>query len=149
MTNIRQLHLFKGKRQRGIAPPPPLEFPMQCAIADMLRRNIKPTWLWQHIPGGEERPAEFIDGKRVSFAGARLKRAGFQPGWPDFFLLAPGGKPHCMELKRRRAKPTEHQAAFALWCQLNGVPHAFVFDVVEACNVLQGWGALRHKIEVQ
>jgi hypothetical protein len=145
----RQLHLFRSRRQRGRSLPAPLEFSMQCAIADVLRINCKPTWLWQHIPGGEERPAEFRNGVRVSFAGARLKRAGFQPGWPDFVLLAPGGRLHCMELKRRGNKPTEHQAAFALWCRLNGVPHEFVWDVATAIAVFEGWGALRTVVEVQ
>jgi hypothetical protein len=120
---------------------------MQCAVADLLRRFAKPTWQWTHIANGEERPAEYINGVRVSWAGARLKRAGVQPGWPDIFLLSPGGKPHCMELKRRKAKPSEHQAAFALWCGLNNVPHAFVDDVADAIKVLNQWGVLRNKIE--
>jgi hypothetical protein len=149
MTPARQLHLFKSKRQRGVAPPALLEFPMQCAIADLLDRWAKPTWIWQHIPGGEERPAEFINGRRVSFAGARLKRAGFKPGWPDFLLLAPGGKPHCLELKRRGGTPTEAQSAFALWCQLNGVPHAFVHSIENAVDVLRQWGVWKGHFKVQ
>lgn len=144
----RQLNLFKGKRQQGAAERPPLEFEMQCVIADVLRRFITPGWIWQHIPGGEERPAEYRNGVRVSSAGARLKRAGFQAGWPDILLLAPGGRPHCLELKRRGGKPSEPQIEFAFWCSVNGVPHAFVDSVPAAIELLKSWGALRRNINV-
>lgn len=145
----RQLSLFKGKRQQGAAARPPLEFEMQCVVADTLRRFLTPGWIWQHIPGGEERPAEYRNGVRVSFAGARLQRAGFQPGWPDFLLFAPGGRPHCIELKRRGGRVSEHQAAFALWCKLNSVPHAFCDSVPAALELLGQWGALRRGIRPQ
>jgi hypothetical protein len=149
MTPARQLHLFRSRRQRGVAPPPPLEFPMQCAIADLLRRWAKPTWLWTHIAHGEERPAEYRNGVRVSWAGARLKRAGLQPGWPDFLLMAPGGRVHCLEVKRRGQYLSEHQAAFALWCGLNGVPHACVKSVEQAVDQLRQWDVWIRDVKVQ
>jgi hypothetical protein len=150
----RQLHLFKSRRQRGVAAPPPLEFATQCALADTLRKWATPNWVWNHIPGGEERPAEFIKGKRVSFAGERTKRAGFQPGWPDLILIPPAGpkfwqRPHFLELKRRGGKLTEHQASFALWCKLNGCPHAVADSYEAAVKILQRWGALMDRVKVQ
>ena len=41
----RQLSLFKGKRQRGVAAPPPKEFATHCALADLLRRWTMPGWV--------------------------------------------------------------------------------------------------------
>jgi len=142
----RQLNLLTGKPDRI---PAVSEFAMQCTIADALRRWAKPTWLWQHIPGGEERPAEFIDGKRVSFAGARIKRAGFNPGWPDFMLIAPMGKLHCLELKRRGGQLSTEQAAFGVWCMTNGVPFTIARSGGEAFDTLTQWGVWRAEVKLQ
>jgi hypothetical protein len=49
----RQLHLFKGLRQRGIRPPAPSEFQIHVAVADVLRRWALPTVEWVHVPLGE------------------------------------------------------------------------------------------------
>ena len=139
-----QLHLFKGRRQRGVRAPPALEFATQCAVADVLRRWAKPTWVWSHIGHGERRDA---------VTGARLKRMGLLPGLPDLMLLPPKDNPnprcHWLELKRRGAQMSEHQAGFALWCSLNGYPHAVVHSVGEAVEILRKWGAVRAGIEVQ
>jgi hypothetical protein len=141
----RQLNLFKSKRQRGVAPPPPLEFEVQCMVADDLRRWAAPGWQWTHIPLGEERSA---------ITGARLKRMGAQPGWPDFILIGPSGtpspRPHFLELKRKgRGQLTPAQAAFQEWCGENECPHAVAAGYREACQILQGWGALRSDVRVQ
>lgn len=144
MTDVRQLHLFRSKRQRGVAPPAPLEFAVHCALADTLRRWATPNWIWTHLPLGEHREA---------ITGARLKRMGTQPGWPDLILIPPREhsipRPHFLELKRRGGKLTEHQAGFALWCQLNDAPHAVADSYDAAVKILQLWGALRTGVKVQ
>jgi hypothetical protein len=144
VTTERQLHLFKSRRQRGVAVPKPLEFAVHCALADMLRRWATPNWIWTHVPLGE---------RRDSVTGARLKRMGTQPGWPDFILLAPrqhhSPRPHFLELKRRGSALTEHQAAFALWCKLNDCPHAVAHSYDEAVAILKDWGALWKGVHVQ
>jgi hypothetical protein len=144
MITERQLHLFKSRRQRGTKPPTEPEFKTQCMVADTLKRWATPTWLWTHIPLGEERP---------DAAGARLKRMGTQAGWPDFIFVPPKGsenpRPHFLELKRRGGKLTEHQAAFALWCKLNDCPHAVAHSYDEAVAILKGWGALWTGVKVQ
>src|SRR5262245_5792329 len=114
----RQLHLFRGPRQRGTAAPPPPEFNLHCLVADTLRRWATPGWLWTHFPAGE---------LRQPITAARLQRMGVQRGWPDFLLLAPGGRPHALELKRRKSgRLTDEQAAFGLWCECNHCPFACV-----------------------
>jgi hypothetical protein len=141
----RQLHLFRARNQRGVAAPPPLEFAVHCAVADTLRRWATPGWIWTHLPMGELRDA---------VTGARLKRMGVQPGWPDLILIPPAGpkfwqRPHFLELKRRGGKLTEHQAGFALWCKLNGCPHAVADSYEAAVKILQRWGALMDRVKVQ
>jgi len=152
MADARQLHLFKSSRQRGVAPPPPKEFSLHCQVADTLRRWAIPGWLWQHVPGGEARPAEFVNGKRVSFAGQRLQRMGFMPGWPDFILLAPTTtwpKLHMLELKRRGGKLSDAQHAIQLWALANHCPFEVVDNYPDALDVLKHWGAVRAGIQVQ
>jgi hypothetical protein len=154
-VSARQLNLFKGKRQRGQrVDVSPSEFQLQCEVADLLRRCAKPTWLWTHLPFGEARPAEFRNGVRVSYAGERLKRMGVRPGWPDFALLGPKDDAphpgiHFLELKRKGGRLSEHQAGFALWCEINRIPHAVVDTVEAAIFVLDCWDVWRLKPEVQ
>lgn len=152
----RQLNLFKSKRQRGVrVEKDPLEFALHCSVADLLRRWAKPEWQWTSIPLGEERPAVYRDGQRVSFAGARLARMGVMPGWPDIVLIAPkdhprAGAAHFLELKRERGgRMTEDQAAFEHWCELNEVPHAVARDLDEAIAALAQWGVWRRGVSAQ
>lgn len=146
MITERQLHLFKSRRQRGTKPPPAPEFSLHCQVADTLKRWATPTWLWTHIPLGEERP---------DAAGARLKRMGTQAGWPDFIFIPPKGsenpRPHFLELKRRgRVNDlTDLQLAFRLWCKLNDCPHEVVDTYDAAVAILKQWGALWSGVHVQ
>jgi hypothetical protein len=144
-SNVRQLHLFRSKRQRGIKPPAPLEFAVHCMVADTLRRWATPGWIWTHLPMGELRDA---------VTGARLKRMGTQAGWPDLILIPPAGpkfwqRPHFLELKRRGGKLTGPQAGFALWCKLNGCPHEVCDTYDAAVKILKQWGALMDRVKVQ
>ena len=144
MITERQLHLFRSRRERGVAPPAPLEFAVHCAVADTLRRWATPGWIWTHIPLGE---------RRETVTGARLKRMGTNSGWPDFILIAPrdhhAPRPHFLELKRRGGHLTELQASFALWCRLNDCPYAIAHSYEEAVTALKGWGALCSGIKLQ
>jgi hypothetical protein len=144
----RQLSLFKSRRQRGTRPPAAPEFKTHCMVADSLRRWLSHGWVFTHIPLGE---------KRDAVTGSRLKRMGVSPGWPDFIFIPPvfpakpgvPPRPAFLELKRRGAKLTEHQAGFALWCRLNGCPHAVAHSYGEAVKILQEWGVLRSGVKVQ
>jgi len=92
MPAARQLHLFKSRRQKGIAPPGPSEFAMQCFLADLIRRMINPQWRFTHVPLGEYRD---------SIAASRCRRLGTMPGWPDLQFAGPDRQMAFLELKRR------------------------------------------------
>jgi hypothetical protein len=140
----RQLHLFRGRRQRGEVLPAPPEFALQCMVADSLRKWASDGWLWFHYPSGE---------KRNAITGARLKRAGVARGISDFLLLPPDGAPephcHCLELKRRGGRLSDHQIAFGLWCKANSYPFNVAYSYEEAISVLKRWGALKMGVQVQ
>ncbi len=58
--------------------------------------------------------------KRDPRTAAELKAIGVQKGWPDILLIAPGGRLHALELKRRGEDMTMEQQAFAACCQERG-----------------------------
>jgi hypothetical protein len=124
-------------------PPPAPEFHLHVLVADVLRRWAMPGWRWTHLPLGEERPSQIIKGKRVSLAGARLKRMGVNPGWPDFIFLSPAALAHFLELKRRGEKLSDDQEDFESYCQAHGYPHAWTDSFDVALSILKAWGALR------
>jgi hypothetical protein len=133
----RQLDLLKGKRQKGTKAPGPSEFQIQCAVADLLRVGCAPGWLWNHFPAGELRTDE---------TGARLKRAGLQPGWSDLVLVGPTGVHYWLELKQEKGKLSEAQWTFATQMHLRGVPHRVARSVKEAEKILTEWGAISTRI---
>jgi hypothetical protein len=138
---VRQLSLFKGKRQRGIAPPPATEFAGHCVLADLIKRGINRDWRYTHIASGEY---------RGPITGARLKRMGLVPGWPDFMFCGPNAQTVFLELKRKKlGRVSETQAHI----QASLIDNCFAFkitdDVGEAVRWLVGLGILRDKIEVQ
>ena len=90
---MRQLSLFKGKTQRGVAPAPPKEFQLHCMLADTLKLCCSDRWRWTHLPMGEHRDI---------ITASRLKRMGVQPGWPDFIFIGPG-EVIFLELKDRKS----------------------------------------------
>ena len=129
-----QLNLFT---RRVRAAPPPLEFHTTVLVADYLRWHAKPDWRWSHFPSGE---------KRSVATGARLKRMGVQPGWPDFLLLspAPGRLLHCLELKRRgKGRLSDEQVEFQRWCAEQGYPHYVSSSFNEVVSWLVLIGAAR------
>lgn len=129
-----QLPLFadKGRRRRA---PPAIERRTHIALADVLRRWIKPGWYWTHLPAGEY---------RTEATGKLLKRMGLQPGLPDFMLISPQGKVHFLELKRRRlGRLTAVQEDFGDLCAGRHIPYALARSFDEGVATFGGWGALR------
>ena len=91
-VTARQLHLFRGKCRRGIAPPAPTEFASQAFLVDVIRRTISPAWRFTHTPLGEVRDP---------ITAGRLKRLGVTAGWPDLMFAGPCRQMAFLELKRR------------------------------------------------
>jgi hypothetical protein len=143
---MRQLSLFKGERQRGIRPPPALEFSSHVLIADMLRRWCSKKWRWTHLPLGEVRDHQINPktGKRFSLSGQRLQRMGVTPGWPDFLFAGPGAKTVWLELKRRRTgRLSEAQEELEQHLRECGFDYLVTDNVNEAIDFLKGLGILR------
>ncbi|MBO0715729.1 MAG: VRR-NUC domain-containing protein [Rhizobiales bacterium] len=130
MARPGQLNLFTG-RVRG--PPTPLEFKLHCMVADVLRRWLTEGWVYTHVPNGE---------LRSKSTGARLKRMGLIPGWPDFILLSDDGHPHFLELKRKGMSLSENQYVFAEWACDRGLPYAVCDNFDAALGQLKTWGAV-------
>jgi hypothetical protein len=150
MMPDRQLHLFRGKRQRGVRPPPPPEFAVHCALADLLRRWTTPGWIWTHFPAGEERPAQIVRGKRVSFAGARLRRMGLHSGWPDFQFAHMSGRFCFLELKRENGgRLSEDQIDIATFLIASGHGYLCTSSFDDAVATLKDWGVVRAGVCVQ
>ena len=137
---MRQLNLFKSKRQRGTKPPPPLEFASHVFLADLLRRWCSPQWKFSHLPFGE---------KRNIVTAARLKRMGVQPGWPDFLFAGPNAKLVWLELKRRGNKLSEDQEEIEAHLRECGFDYLVTDSVNEAIAWLQAHGVLPSTIGVQ
>lgn len=131
-----RLPLFTGQTVSATELPKPKEHVLHFSVAKFLNDFAHPDWRWTHFPAGEIR-----DDK----TGAKLKRMGLKPGWPDFQIVAPTGLFHALELKRAGETLTDTQADFAQWCRSHGVPHAVVDTFKDAVTVLNDWGCLRIK----
>jgi hypothetical protein len=109
-------------------------------VADTLRLNLKPGWIWFHPPNG---------GFRTTAEAGKFKRMGVREGVSDFILIAPpGGRVHALELKKAGEKPSEAQVAFLEAVRAAGGQAAWVGGYVDAVRVLGEWGALRRRVEV-
>jgi hypothetical protein len=144
---MRQLSLFKGKKQRGVRPPSPLEYASHCFIADLLRRWCSPVWIYTHVPLGE---------KRDIITASRLKRMGVMPGWPDFQFAAPGAVPgdpprmFFLELKRKGwGRLSDEQRSVMSHLAASGFQILITDDVNDAVATLKQLGILPSTIGVQ
>jgi hypothetical protein len=136
----RQLHLFRGRRQRGEVPLQASEFQLHCAVVALVRRWIMPGWRFTHIASGE---------KRDLLTAQRLKRMGVMPGWPDLIFLGPRGEVCFVELKAKGGRLSEAQADIA--SHLIAAGHGYLcsnsFDDIVA--TLKAWGVVRAVVSVQ
>jgi len=139
MSEGRQLHLFKGPRQRGVKPPSPKEFSIHVSIADLLDAWCEDGWIWSHLPFGENRDA---------ITGARLKRMGTKRGWPDFVFFHSSGRSAFLELKRRGGKPNDEQEAVLGFLEAAGHAVAWFDNYDGAVKWLKQVGVLQARLRV-
>lgn len=138
---MRQLSLFKGKRQRGIKPPPPLEFHVHAPLADILRRWCSKLWRYTHIPLGEH---------RLDATAARLKRMGVTSGWPDFVFAGPAGHVVWLELKREGSfRFSDAQVDLQSFLMASGHTYIASNSLKTAVADLQALGILPSSVQVQ
>lgn len=129
----RQLHLFRGKKQRGDRIPHAKEYELHCMVADVLRRWCSPAWRYTHMPMGERRdPATAM----------RLKRMGVTPGWADFLLVGPRKTIVWLELKRPggTAAASDGQDELAQFLRACGHRHIVTNDFQMALDLLRDLG---------
>lgn len=128
-----QPSLFAESRKRK--PPPAIERRTHIAVADLMRRLLRPGWLFLHIPNGEMRTRK---------TGALLKRMGVMPGTLDFLLIDPKGQHYWLELKRDRlGRPSPAQLAFMQQLEMRHVPYAVTYSFDGAVDQLRAWDALK------
>ena len=137
MGDIRQLSLFKGKRQKGEKPPPAPERAVHIAVCDVLRQGLSPGWYWFHIPNGEARSPE---------TGALLQRMGVKPGVADLELISPTGRPHFLEIKRKGGHITDTQEMFKDEMAKRDVIYEVGRGFADCVNILSRWGAIHARI---
>jgi hypothetical protein len=133
----RQLHLFKGKRQKGEPLPEPSEAQLQRTLVQHLEVGGDPRWIWTAFPAGE---------LRDKATAGKLKGMGLKPGFFDMLFIDPDGVHHWLELKVGRNRLSEAQAAFSLCMQARRVPCEVARSIEEALAILSGWGAIRVRI---
>lgn len=115
------------------SPFQPSEFDIHVSVADLLRRFARKDWVWTHFPAGEKRSEE---------TGARLKRMGLQPGWPDFILIDVRGRLHLLELKSEKGLVQTAQQWFQACMQARGVEYAMARSFEDAIAILARWGVV-------
>ncbi|SIO49634.1 hypothetical protein SAMN05443247_06503 [Bradyrhizobium erythrophlei] len=148
---MRQLSLFKGKRQQGVAPPP-LEFATHATLADICKRWINPHWKFTHLPLGEHREHRINPrtGRRYSPSGQRLQRMGVQPGWPDFIFVGPEQRVFWLELKRfKTGRLSEDQSEVLAHLVACGFAVLVTTSLDDAVATLKQLGILRSNVELQ
>lgn len=75
--------------------PEPSEAQIHCAIIAYMHRQIGSRALIHHSPNEGNR-----GGRQGAIDGARRRKSGVCPGWPDIEIIA-NGKPYFIEVKRR------------------------------------------------
>jgi hypothetical protein len=128
-----------GNRVRPV--PTPLEFGMQCSLADLLRQWINPAWKFTHLPFGE---------KRSPATGERLKRMGVTAGWPDFMFVGPHARAVFVELKRKGSgRLSEQQINIRSHLMRCGFTYLVTDSLDDAVKTLQDLSILPNTIRVQ
>jgi hypothetical protein len=107
------------------------ESEIQIQIVELLKTVLKGDVLWTFFPAGEAG-----GGRGGKVRGARLKRMGLHPGWPDLQFLYKG-RYFGMEVKTKTGRLSQSQRRMHSLLEEQGVSVAVVRsinDVLERCN---------------
>ena len=139
-VTARQLHLFKGKRQRGAALPGPSEYQLHCMVVDTVKRWRAAGWIFMHPAAGE---------KRDQVTAARLKRMGVVAGFPDLVFFSITGEVCAVDLKASGGRLSEAQIAVKGHFEQAGRGYLCSDDYRDIVETLKGWDVLRACVNVQ
>jgi hypothetical protein len=139
MSDPPLLMLAQGRKPRPREAPAsrPKEITLHMAAAKVLRDHCLSDWQWTHVGAGELRD--------IRTAG-KLKATGVRRGWPDFVLVPPIGRLHCLELKRQGEELSEDQENFQIWCVRHGTPYVVARNLDQVLVAFDVWGCLRIQI---
>ena len=110
------------------------EYHLQCNIYEMLKMVLKKNALMTCFPSG--------GGGKVR--GARLKRMGLVPGWPDIQIIYQG-KYYGIEVKTSKGVLSPNQKTLHDSLINQGAKVAVVKSVAEAVDQARGWGIVRQQ----
>jgi hypothetical protein len=129
------LAIAEGRKVRARRAPTvtPTELKLHMTVAALLRDHC--IWEdWTHFPAGE---------LRDKGTARKLKQMGMRPFWPDFLLLSPEDRLHCLELKRVGRPLTDGQSEFRLRRVRRGTQYAICRTLDDVLAVFEAWGCLR------
>ena len=125
-------------RLRKAQVPIAKEDALHIPVANLLRAHAKPDWRWTHVAhGGMELPPR---------TAAKLKAMGLRPGWPDFILISPMCKFHCLELKSLKGRLSDDQKDFRDWCDKHGTPYVVCRTIDEVLTIFGEWECIEGMI---
>jgi len=107
------------------------ESDIQIQIVEVLRSVLKGDVLWSFFPAGEAG-----GGRGGMVRGARLKRMGLHPGWPDLQFIHKG-RYYGMEVKTKTGRLSSSQRRMHSSMEEQGISVAVVRsinDVLERAN---------------
>ena len=115
------------------------EFLLQVSIIDALKKILSASVCFTAFPAG--------GGGRVR--GAKLKRAGLNPGWPDIQFIAHDGKYYGMEVKTPKGRLSPAQRSLHQRLAENGCDVVVVRSVEEAMDAVNEWKLTRARFRVR
>lgn len=132
-TNILPTHTrlieTVNRLNRGSKRQREPELVLQTQIVDALKKILDVSICLTAFPAG--------GGGRIR--GAKLKRAGLTPGWPDIQLIAKDGRYYGVEVKTPTGRLSQAQRSLHKRLEDNGCQVVVVRSVEEAMDAVHGW----------
>jgi hypothetical protein len=137
MVEPRQLNIFKGKRQKGEAPPTPKELELHIPLVKLIRLSLCEGWTFTHTAAGEHRDPR---------TAAKLKAMGVTPGFPDLIFFGPGGRVYFLELKRAGQGLSDVQKDLRFKLMSSGFDYHVTNSLKDAVDQLNALGIIRARV---